>query len=165
MTYQIKNETQAVARLLVKCEHALLNDPDCLMDTIEGETSYFEALDKALAIIVEKQCFSDALKSEAKKLLDKAKRFEGQADDLKMAISSSMQEIDMRSIKRPLATLSITSRAPKLIGDNVDNLDKRFLRVKYEPDKKAIKEALEAGEIIEGWVLSNGGEGLTMRVA
>ena len=55
------------------------------------------------------------------------------------------------------------------IGEHViitdeSQIDEDFFRVKREPDKKAIKEALEVGINVRGAEMSNGGETLSIRV-
>jgi len=51
----------------------------------------------------------------------------------------------------------------KVDGDDLTDLPQEYIKVSYAADKKAIKEALEAGLELSGWRLTNGGETISIR--
>ena len=50
-----------------------------------------------------------------------------------------------------------------VIDGPVDTLPVHMIKTEIRPDKAAIKSALEDGEHVPGWHLSNGGQSVTVR--
>jgi hypothetical protein len=90
---------------------------------------------------------SDMIKSEIKRLQELAKRYENSAEKLADTLLQSV--VAHGQIKTALVTIS--SRKSKSVSITDESLLKEeFLRIKTEPNKTAIKEALEAGQEVAG---------------
>ena len=100
-------------------------------------------------VYVIKQLRSQAelLKAEAKRLQEIAKHYEASAEKLADRLLQSV--IAHGQIKTALMTIS--SRKSKSVSITDESLlQAEFLRIKTEPNKTAIKEALEAGQEVQG---------------
>jgi hypothetical protein len=90
---------------------------------------------------------SELLKAEAKRLLEIAKQYENSADKLADRLLQSV--IAHGQIKTAFVTIS--SRKSKSVHLTDEKLlPAEFLRIKTEPNKTAIKEALESGQEVQG---------------
>jgi hypothetical protein len=90
---------------------------------------------------------ADLLKAEAKRLLEIAKQYENSADKLADRLLQSV--ITHGQIKTAFVTIS--TRKSKSVSITDESLLKtEYLRIKTEPNKTAIKEALESGEEVAG---------------
>lgn len=90
---------------------------------------------------------SDMIKSEIKRLQEIAKRYENSADKLADTLLQSV--ITHGQIKTAFVTIS--SRRSKSVSITDESLlGAEFMRVKSEPNKTLIKEALDAGQEVAG---------------
>ena len=92
---------------------------------------------------------SEAIKIEAKKLMDRARAAENKAESLKNYL-----DYNLRGEKFSTPRIAITFRNTKAVDVEPDAwmfLPDKYLRRKDpEPDKKAIGDALKAGEKVPG---------------
>jgi hypothetical protein len=114
------------------------------------EISESERLSKGegyVYVIKQLKSQADMIKSEIKRLQEVAKRYETSADKLADTLLESI--IAHGQIKTAFVTIS--SRKSKSVSITDESLiPSEFLRVKTEPNKTALKEALESGQIIDG---------------
>jgi hypothetical protein len=90
---------------------------------------------------------ADMIKSEIKRLQELAKRYESSADKLADTLLQSV--VAHGQIKTALVTIS--SRKSKSVSITDESLlQAEYLRIKTEPNKTAIKEALESGQEVQG---------------
>jgi len=90
---------------------------------------------------------ADMIKSEIKRLQELAKRYENSADKLSDTLLQSV--VAHGQIKTALVTIS--SRKSKSVSITDESLlGAEYLRIKTEPNKTAIKEALESGQEVQG---------------
>ncbi|GLK78013.1 hypothetical protein GCM10008171_32670 [Methylopila jiangsuensis] len=153
-----------IAALIDACPE-MAEDEQLRADMIEGETDAHGLLSRIIRAALWEAAQQDAIKALAatygKRRDASAKREEA----LRAMAFRLMQAADLRKVPLPEATLSIARVAPSVIVEDPDALPAELTRTKVEPDKKAIKERLDAGEIVPGATLSNGGERLNVRVA
>jgi hypothetical protein len=71
--------------------------------------------------------------------------------------------LERKSLERPVATLTLSNRAPQLVVDEEAQIPARFFDLKPVLNKRLAKQALEAGEEVAGVRLSNGCITLTVR--
>ena len=93
---------------------------------------------------------ADALKAEAKNMADRAKRAERKADSLKRYLTAALDGEKFTSTRCAISWRRSVS--VEIDEAEVPELPEQYIRTKttIEPDKTAIKDALKAGEIIEG---------------
>ena len=144
-------------------EHPELQaDEDMKLDTLEGE-----GFDEILAAVVEKsleaRSMADAIKSRMDALSERRSRFQRQDTGWRLLALRLMQSVELDKHQIPEATVSVTKgRQTVRITGTVEDLPEEFQRVKVEPDKKALLDALETGPV-DGATLSNGPPTLTIR--
>ena len=93
---------------------------------------------------------AEALKTEAKNMADRAKAAERKADSLKRYLAAALHGEKFQSAR---AAISWRKSVSVEVDDaEVENLPEQYIRrkVSVEADKTAIKDALKAGEILEG---------------
>jgi len=90
---------------------------------------------------------ADLLRAEAKRLTELARQYENSADKLGDRLLQSV--IAHGQIKTAFVTISTRKSKSVSITDE-SLLEAEFLRIKCEPNKTAIKEAIEAGQEVAG---------------
>ena len=93
---------------------------------------------------------AEALKAEAKNMADRAKRAERKADSLKRYLTAALDGEKFNSTRCAISWRRSVS--VEIDEAEVPELPEQYIRTKttIEPDKAAIKDALKAGEYIEG---------------
>lgn len=141
------------------------DDPQLLLDTIEGETD----LGEACAIVYEETLEDDVLLAglvaKIEELQTRKSRVERSIDQRRAVILMAMEKAGLGTLKTPLGTMSVRQVPPKAIITDEALIPARFWKPSDPKlDKAALKAALDAKEVVPGATLSNGGIGLTVRV-
>ena len=132
-----------------------------LMDCIDLETGEIIDAEKLSALQMERdekienvalwikdlKAEIDALKAEKQAFADRQKSAERTLESLNRWLTSALAGEKFKTTK-----VAVSFRKSKSVQiDNVLDLDENFLRYKDpEPDKKAIKDAIEAGQTVKG---------------
>lgn len=129
-------------------------------DTLSGIEEEFEVKAENIgAYIKELTAAAKYLKAEEEALSKRRKAKERQAEWLKKYLLESMQDIGRTKIDRPMAVLSIRTNPESVRFDDENafitlcqrNGSDDYLRYKApEINRSAVKEALQAGQKIEG---------------
>lgn len=140
------------------------HDDDLAHDMIEGETDFFEAVERALSEIDECEIMQAGIKDMQKRLSDRLARVSGRADRLRGLIDQAFQMAEIKSHKFASATISTKAVPRKLIVTDESQIPARF----YEPqppklDRKALLDAMKAGKGVPGADMSNGGTTIQIR--
>ncbi len=116
-----------------------------IADMVEGETDLFEIIDRLL----ERITLNNALAEGVQRHLDDAKgrkeRFEARVATDRALIEQALVIAGIEaSIQRPIATLGLSKRGPKLVIDEEADIPADYWKP-GDPvlDKRALKEALE----------------------
>lgn len=156
-----QDSRELVERLRVICG----DDDQAFLDTLDGEMDVTEAASRALRWLHEQQAQAEACKSLSDIYAARRKVFDGRVEGARTALFHFLQYLGVKSMPLPEGTLSIVAGREKVMGDpDADALPDTLVRIKREPDKTAIKAALEAGETVAGYTLSNGGQTLQVKV-
>lgn len=159
-------EAEAVASLRESLRAVDPEDDALLMDTIEGETSLFEAIDALLLTIAESRGLESGARAAADALQNRAARFAKRAETARALIEQALTLADLEKLERPTGTLSLTRRAPKVeITEEADIPAEFWKPSDPKLDKKALAEALKEGRSVPGACLSNAAPTLTIRTA
>lgn len=168
MTYDAKagdlrRQSEAAAGL-VAAMRADQHDDETVQDTVEGETGLLEAIGAAISEIDECEMMALGLASKEGQIKARAERYKRRIDTLRGLIEQAMLVADMPSIKLPMASLSVKSVPPKPIIIDEAVIPAKFWK-QPDPvlDKKALNDAVKAGEEVPGATLSNGGTSLQIR--
>lgn len=130
---------------------------DAINSKLEINSKEFQEKAEAYAaVIAQKMAEARFLKDEAKKLIARAKAAENTADRLNERIAFAMDEQGIEKIELPHFRLRFHKSSSVQITDD-SLLPKQFVKEKTvsEPDKKAIKEAIDAGVEVPGAKIQN----------
>ena len=173
------------AQALIETLRSTLGEDDAglLADMVEGETELMEAIDRILAEQVEERIKIEGIQAVTDALRERQDRAKKRIDTLRTAIEQAMDIAGLAKIVRPLATMSLSGRAPKLIVETEAEIPTTYWKT-GDPylDKKALTDALKAhaaavalpdgpereaalaeAPAIPGACLSNGAPSLTVR--
>lgn len=122
------------------------------LDKLEGAIN-----DKAEAIAVvikEKTAFADACKAEIDQLNKRQKSALREADFLKEYLKTNLDALSIPKLKTPRCSISFRTSYSVDITDK-EKIPTAFMvsKTTVEPDKVAIKEAINNGELVDGAVL------------
>ncbi|HEY4437644.1 MAG TPA: siphovirus Gp157 family protein [Lelliottia sp.] len=137
-----------------------------IADTLEGEElALGDKFDGIMSLVRNLEGQANTVGDEVKRLSDRKKSFETQAKNLKTYILSCLQAAELKTFKTERNTLTVRKGSISVVIDNVDQLPDELVDVAtvVSPDKKKIKEAIEAGEEVKGAHLETGAESLQVR--
>jgi hypothetical protein len=144
-----------------------LQDPESeeWLLSLASETDLTELIEKMIRRIEDARIMVTGLKDHISDLKARQDRYEWRIDSLRSTIAALLDKADVAKIEMDIATVSIRQGQPQLVGDaDPQSLPADLVRLKYELNKPAIKDALKAGREVPGFVLSNAPPQLTIRV-
>lgn len=146
--YEIADQyAQAIGRAL-----ETEDDAEALTRELETITDSFTVKTEAVVGFLRNvEADADAFEAESARLADRAKTIQARADRLRHYLEQEFRRIGLPEIKAGLATLKLVKN-PWAVEVMVppEALPAKYQRVTVAPDKVALKEALAAGEIIDG---------------
>jgi len=138
-------------------------DDETIRQAIQDGTCIEEIMRALLNAIAEDESMEEAISIRQRELAERKGRFGARRGRVRDVLSDLMQRANLRKLELAEATLSL-SNSPQSVRITDENaIPDQFLRIKKEPDKAAIKDALKSGDIVAGAELSNGGQSLTIR--
>jgi len=140
-------------------------DQDIWASAIEGETSFEDVLNKLLDLRYKALADAEACKMWITDLKAREDRHKFRAEGLTKAMEKVMRMANQKSFKTALATFTIRAGTQRVEIEDEAAIPTQLTTTKTitSPDKKAIGEALKAGEIVPGAVLVTGPETLSIR--
>ena len=137
---------------------ALAEDPDideqAFMDTLDGIEGAIEIKAENYAKIMRQlEADAAACDAESKRLKNKAKTIDNNIRRMKQALQFAMQATGKTKFKTPLFSFYIQKNPASVVMDEqyIENIPERFLiRKDPEINRKAIRDAINAGEDLEG---------------
>lgn len=125
-------------------------------DMLEGETDIKKILAEMFRALDDTKTMIEAIGIRMAELSVRRSRFAKRVEFLRDLMLLILQSAQVRKIELPEATLSQRNVAPSLIGEpDPATLPDEFVRTSREPDKRKILAAMQAGETVAGYVLSN----------
>lgn len=156
---------QAIAALTAARARVLIDDPnigrdeELLADTLISDPATSEAMDclhqaARAAIVAEKH--AKAANEWAQEIKARADRYAHRAEILRGAVFAAMDALEIKRIEQPDFTARTGMGNGGIhVADDAE-LPDQYCRIKREPDKAKLREALERGEKIPGVSRSNG---------
>lgn len=164
------------------------DDETLLIDTIEGETGLFEAIDYLLTRMAVAKAGLAGIETVKGELDARKARYAKRIDTDRALIEQAMSVAELTTIERPAATLTLSARAPALRIETESDIPSRYWKAgELTLDKKALLADLKARSKaldtlpadgderaaalavlppeIPGAALSNGAPSLTVRTA
>lgn len=161
----LSREVREVAPLVAALRDLCGDDEQAFLDTLEGESDVNAAASRVVRWMLEQDAHANACKELAAVYVARASMFANRHDKAKGALLDLLNELGVKSMPLPEASLTAKATPPKLIGDvDAATLPDNLRRTSYAADKAAIKAELEAGREVAGFSLSNGGQSLQVRV-
>ena len=137
-----------------------LNDLDLpeevVRDTIEGlQGDMQEKCTNVAAFIRNTESLADQIKQAEQAMAARRKALENRADRIRQYLLDNMQRTGITKIESPWFKISLAKNPPSVVVDDEDTL--KFAHPEFVKtvtteslDKTAIKEAIKAGQIVEG---------------
>ena len=123
-------------------------DPEIFNDTLEGiEGGIEDKADGYAKVIQGLKADIDGIKAEIDRLSKRKKTIENNITRMKQHLTAAMVMTDKRKFKTGLFSFSLRTSVSTVIDDEAAVPDE-FARIKREPDKTAIKEAIQDGKEI-----------------
>lgn len=145
-------------------------DPQLIADTLEGvEGEIEDKLDSYGVVMNELQMDVAKIDQEIKRLTEKKRLINNNIDRMKNAVQYTMTEVlNTKKVKGEKFTWSIQKnggKAPVILNPDVSIMSypERFQDWDVKADKVAIREALEAGEVLPFASLGERGESLRLK--
>lgn len=140
--------------------------PEMIADTLDGIEWELEAkVEQILAVCKNELADAEALKEEARRLIDRAKASENLVVSLKEYVARSLETAGKKSMKAGLHQVTVRAPSKSVEITDVNAIPPDF--VEYEttikPDKLAIKHQIEAGIDIPGAQLKVGKPSLLIK--
>jgi hypothetical protein len=140
---------------------ALMDDEQCMLDTLEGATDLNEVIGEVVRSANHDLAMADAVKQIMDDNALRMKRLKERADAKKRAVLEVMEREGLNKAELPDLTVSLRQKPQTAIitGD----VPGEFCEVKLQPKKALIKQALQDGSDLGFAHLSNGGVSLSVR--
>lgn len=153
-----------VADIYLKALHELAERDDLPPEVVEGTLALHGQLAvkaaNVAAFVANCEVEAAALAARAKELSDRAKRAQKVADGLRAYLASQLLRAGVKEAKHEDTRVLLVKNPPAVKIEDELLLPEKFLRTPpppppppAEPDKKAIGDALKAGEVVPGAVL------------
>ena len=152
----------------LKVTYGLTDGDEALENTLEGQTALPEMLAAMVRQALDCEDQFDAIGTRIKAMATRAERLGAKAQNLRAQVAWAMQEAGMKRIPSdalPEATVSLSDGRAPLVIPNDDEVPDSYCRIKKvrEPNKKMIRDELEAGERFAFAILGNPKPTLTIR--
>ncbi len=101
----------------------------------------------------------DAIKTEEKRLADRRRAVENRIQGIKDYIKAQMEKAGLDKIKTPILTIALQNNPPAVNIIEQDKIPASYITIvpeQYIPNKKAICDALKAGQSVPGCELTQG---------
>jgi sugar-specific transcriptional regulator TrmB len=160
------NRQAVAAAELIRALGEDAEDETLIHDAVEGETDFFEAVERALDEISECEIIAAGIKDMQKRLQDRLTRTQNRQEKLRGLIDQAFQMAEIKSHKFATATIASKQIPRKLIVTDESQLPARFFKPQPPKlDRKELTDALKDGEAVPGADLSNGGTTIQIRRA
>jgi hypothetical protein len=141
----------------------LADDADFLADVIEGQTDATAIMERLIESRNDDEAKAAACKSLAERYSLQADRHQTRGNAKRQIMRAVLDAAGLPRIKTAIGTASMTQGRMMLVLCDGFTAPQGYQKIKIEPDKAAIKAALEAGEIMPGAVLKQSPDFVTVR--
>jgi hypothetical protein len=144
---------------------ALTEDEILRADMLEGETDLRQIVTDIHRMIDDAKALREGSAARLEELAARRERLQQRIDFGRALILKILLDADIGKLELPEATLSLRKSPPAILGDaDPATMPDDFVRITRAVDKKKIREALESGQAVEGFALSNQPLSLSIRV-
>lgn len=149
--YVLADEYKAAAESLANLDL----DDQTIADTLEGLAGALEIKATNIAMFARNlEAAADSIKAAEKQMADRRKAIESRAARIRNYLRENMIKAGISKIESPYFSLAIRDNPPSVIIDAESMIPGEFMRQPEtpppSPDKKAIAEAIKAGNEVPG---------------
>ena len=165
--YRIKLEAGKLEALKLRLQEEYPDDADLVKDTVEGETSEFLEwhVDKCLEELIDAGVMEQGVAAMIDVLAARGNAAKARQERIRTAIKLLMLATDQKTIKRPLATITLKDPVKGFtITDEKKLSSDYFVTQPLKLDRAALRKDFLAGKKIDGIVVDNGEPTLSIRV-
>jgi len=156
MNPQFLQHLRAAHASLIEAHPELATDDDFLTDVIEGSTDAFEIMERLVIERRESLANSEAMDKLANDYAQISDRWTMRAEARRKLMGLVLDATGLRKMATPAGTVSMSPGRVSLALADDFTPPQGYARTRIEPDKAAIKAALEAGEVMQGASLVTG---------
>lgn len=132
--------------------------PEVIRDTLEGLTGQLQEKATNVGLFIRNlESTADAIEEAAEAMRMRGARLRKRAQSLHEYLKLNMQASGISKVESPYFTLCLKKNPPTVVIDSENLIPARFMRTpepppppKPVPDKKAIGDAIKAGEEVPG---------------
>jgi Gp157 protein len=138
-------------------EYPELSDDEVLRsDVLEGATDMNDVLVRLVEEAITSKSLVIAITDRFDRLAERRARIRRRVDFLRGLILQIMQAANLKKIELPEVTLIQRASQPQIVGEvDADALPDDLVTIKREPNRTAIREALQAHRELPGLSLGN----------
>jgi len=137
---------------------------EALIDTLEGvEGELAERVEARLRVALSLEVDAEACAAEAKRLAARRVQLVAGAERIRETILAEMRTAGLSTLPLAIRTLAIVAGRERVEIETESEIPTQLMRVRREPDKRAIGDSLRAGDAVPGARLARGPD--TLRVS
>lgn len=156
MNPQFLTQLRAAHAALIEAHPELASDDDFLADVIEGETDAPAIMQRLIIERRESLANGEAMDKLANDYAALSDRWTARAEARRKLMGLVLDAVGLRKMTTPAGTVSVSAGRVSLVLADDFTPPQGYARTRIEPDKTAIKAALEAGEVMPGASLVTG---------
>ena len=164
MTTELQKEVINYQNIMRYLESQFPNeDLEDLRDTLEGCTDLVGMVSELLRSAILDELYAESLSKRILEMTLRRGRFDQRAKKKRQIALGAMEQVGIRKIEQEDFTAFVKKSPPKLVVVDEEAIDNGWFEITYILKKKALKEAIQAGENVQGAYLSNQPPTLTVR--
>jgi hypothetical protein len=154
-------EIAAEYRQMVEALMATDNDAQTIADTIEGESYPLEVKARNVAYAIKTlQANAEAIKGAEEEMSRRRKALENRAANIREYLLECMTLAGIQKVECPHFVIKIAANPPSVVIDDERQIPAEFMKTPEppppQPDKRAIGDAMKAGQDVPGARLVRG---------
>ena len=139
-------------------------DDETLRDTLEGLSSLPEAIAAVIQAYMEDLTLAAALGMRISDMQQRLARFEARAERKRVLVTQVMERTEFKKLQEPDFTVSLRAVPPALVVSDETAIPTDYWKpLPPKLDKKSLIASLNAGQVVPGAALGNGGTTISVR--
>lgn len=156
-------EVKAQIQRLLATHPDISADAQLLADSLEGQTSFNEVMERLVRLERDADVMAAAVKVEETRLAERRERFERQKEAWRAMMLQLMEAGGQHKLVLPVGTVSVSQGRPGCIVTDETKLADEYVKIERKPVKSLITAALLSGEKVAGAELRNSQPHITIR--